>query len=572
MVKDNIYESIVTSLKELKLPETDFVIEHPADISHGDYSSNVALILSKKLKESPDIIAKNIVEKLSEKRIDGVESISIAGPGFINFFLSKKFFEDSLRSIFSQKNLVGNNNSLDKKKIVLEYTDPNPFKEFHIGHLMSNAIGESISRVIEANGAEVRRACYQGDVGMHVAQAIAYKLYQKEGDYKHWKGGIREMAIAYAESSRLSKEDESYKDNVKEINKKIYEKTDEAVNQLYNEGRDISLKYFDEMYKILGTKFDFYFFESTTGEFGKALVHENLKVFEKSDGAIVYRGEIRDPSLHTRVFINNEGLPTYEAKELGLAKIKYDTYPYDTSIVITGNEINDYFKVLLSAMGEIFPELADKTKHISHGMLRLPTGKMSSRTGEVITAESLINEAKEKVREKIDASDRGIEDKEKLAEEVAVGAIKYSILRQSPGKDIIFDFETSLSFEGDSGPYLQYTHARAHSLISKYEDLFNEKVSGIDFDRIDDSALPVIKILSQFSEVVASANEEFAPHKISSYLISLASTFNTFYGNNLIVDEENKEVSKIRIYVTLATANIIKKGLYLLGISAPERM
>jgi arginyl-tRNA synthetase len=560
VIKEKISTSIKNALKTLGLPEVSFVVEHPEILAHGDYSTNVAMALAKQALKNPKEIAEKLVEVLNKEKPEEVENVTALG-GFINFHLSKSFFQNSVEEIIKKGDKYGTNNRLKGEKTIIEYTDPNPFKEFHIGHLMSNTIGESISRLIASQGAEVKRACYQGDVGLHVAKAIAYAVQNNKGSEEGLADGV-----AYTKGSKLYSEVESFKAYVLEINKKIYNQTDKEVESLYEAGKKLSLKYFDSMYKKLGTYFDYFFFESTTGEFGKAIIHENPDVFEKSDGAIVYRGEKRDPKLHTRVFINSEGLPTYEAKELGLAKIKYDTYPYQISVVITGNEINDYFKVLLSAMKEVFPELAEKTHHISHGMLRLPTGKMSSRTGDVITTEALINEVKEKVAEKINSSDRNIENKELLSEQVAVSALKYSILKQATGRDIIFDFDKSISFEGDSGPYLQYTNARANSIIEKAH------TEGIEPKlKSNQNVTDLEKILYRFPEVVERASREYAPHYLVTYLTEVASMFNSFYANEQIINAKD-ENSSHKVALTQCVANIIKNGLNLLAIPAPERM
>jgi len=561
MIVLEIRKGIENALKNLSLVGVDFVVEHPENISHGDYSTNIAMVVAKQIKESPLKLAEKIKEELEKEKIEFVERIEIAKPGFINFYLNDEFFVDALKKIIGEGNNFGKNKYLANAKTIIEYTDPNPFKEFHIGHLMSNAIGESISRIIEWNGAEVKRACYQGDVGIHVARAIAHKI--KTG--VEWKTAS-DVAASYAGGSTLYESDPDFQKEVLDVNKKVYEKTDSKINEIFDLGRSLTLEYFETLYKILGTKFDFNFFESTSGEFGKALVHKHPEIFEESEGAIIYRGEKRNPTLHTRVFVNKEGIQTYEAKELGLAKIKHDTYPYDVSIVVTGNEINDYFRVLLSAMGEIFPDLASKTKHVSHGMLRLPTGKMSSRTGDVITAQSLIDAVKEKAIEKIQSGNRDIEDKEKLSQDIAVGAIKYSILRQSPGKDIIFDFDTSLSFDGDSGPYLQYTYARTNSIMEKAA---SEKIQPEIKKR--EKIYDVEKIMYRLPEIVERAEKEYAPNLIATYLIELSASFNNFYAENTIVDAGDT-LSPHKIAITKGVGHILQNGLYLLGILAPSKM
>ncbi len=562
MIAFEIRSLIEKTLKDLGLPEVDFVVEHPLELSHGDYSTNIALVLCKKIGEQPKDVAEKIINSLSLIPSPFVKKIEIAGPGFINFFLGDDFFVKSLDEIISHGDLFGTNDSLQGKKTIVEYTDPNPIKEFHIGHLMSNAIGESIASIIAFNGAEVKRACYQGDVGLHVGKAVAYKIVHNAP----WTT-VAEVADAYTRGSKQYEEDVEFQKKTIEINKLIYNKEDETVNEIYQKGRQLALDYFETIYKKLGTKFDFYFFESTSAEFGKALVRKHLDIFEESEGAIVFRGEKHDPSLHTRVFINKEGLPTYEAKELGLAKIKHDVYPYDRSIVITGNEINDYFRVLLSAMTLIFPDLAEKTRHVSHGMLRLPSGKMSSRTGDVITASWLIGETQKKIIEKISKTDRDIEDIEKLSLDVAVAAIKYSILRQSPGKDIVFDFETSISFEGDSGPYLQYTYARTQSVLDK------AKEKGLEpravKEALDDQ---LSRKLYRFPEIVMRSGEELASHYIVTYLTEMAGLFNRFYAETQIIDEKNADLSQGRIALARSVGIILKNGLNLLGIKAPKRM
>lgn len=570
MLEVKIRSLIDEILLTMGIADVSFVVERPADMEHGDYATNVAMAGAKKVGKNPRALAEEIKAQLVAKNDADIQSIEIAGPGFINIHCSKNYFIRELATALTTEK-YGNNETLKGKKVIVEYTDPNPFKEFHIGHLMSNTIGESLSRIIEASGAETKRACYQGDTGMHVASAI-WGMMQE--DIPSENMSITEKAQflgrAYARGSVAGNNDPMVRDTVVGLNRKIHERSDQKVNQLYDLGRAWSLEYFETIYKRLGTThgnekgFDFYFFESESGVFGKSVVMNNPEVFEKSDGAIVYKGDEK-MGLHTRVFVNKEGLPTYESKELGLAKIKFDTFPYDISVVITGNEVNDYFRVLLDAMSRIFPELAAKTVHISHGMLRLPTGKMSSRTGDVITAESLLGDTKERARTKNTDGTFSVEEADDVAEQVAVGAIKYSILRQAAGKDIVFDLEQSLSFEGDSGPYLQYTHARTRSLLTKAG---NRK---FDTNTMQGEIIaPLHKYILRFPEVVLRANTEREPHHIATYLIELAREFNSFYGNTVILDRSADEGYKLAL--VQMTSRILLRGLDLLGIKAPGRM
>ncbi len=545
--------------------EINFVLEHPADLTHGDYALTVAMKLAKQLGRNPREIAEEIIASLSHhKELHSiVDKMEVAGPGFINLTILPEVFSTNLQTIDEN---FGKNTLLEKKKAIVEYTDPNPFKVLHIGHLMNNTLGESFSRIIEWSGAEIKRACYQGDVGMHVAKslwgiiAMGVENIPKE---KSLSEQVVYLGQAYAKgSTAYSEGEENVSEAIKKINKQVYEQSDETLNDLYAWGRLVSLDYFELQYKILGTKFDYYFFESKVASTGMALVDEYLQkgIFEESKGAIIFPGEKYD--LHTRVFKNAEGLPTYEAKELGLAKIKYETYPYDLSVVVTGNEINQYFQVLLKAMSFIYPELQEKTKHIGHGMLRLPSGKMSSRTGSIIAAEDLINQVQEQVLARDTVSDS------EVAMKISIAAIKFSILSQSAGSDIIFDFEKSLSFEGDTGPYLQYTYARSKSVLRKAESLGLQAIAELPADW---QTTEVEKIVLRLPEEVEKSLKNYSSHYIANYLLLLAHTYNSWYGNTKIIEEGNPQTS-YKLALTKAVAQTIKNGLWLLGIEIVEEM
>ena len=571
ILKNKIREAIDSA-------DTEVLLDRPTDLSRGDYSSNIAMVLAKKLKKNPVALAEEIVEKLSKNKPEEVEKIEAVAPGFINFYLTKKYFTETVENILKNPTDFGKTKSLEGQKVVIEYTDPNPFKQFHIGHLMSNTIGEALSRIIESNGAKLKRACYQGDVGRHVALTI-YGIRLMKNPFPEESMQLDEkvsyLGRAYALGATTVKDNPDLEKDIQIINRKVYERSDEEVNWLYNQGREWSLEHFEELYKKLGTRFDHYFFESVAAPIGTEIVRENLKkgVFEESEGAIIFAGEKYD--LHTRVFITKENLPTYEAKDLGLSKIKYDTFPFDSSIVITANEQSGYFKVLLKVISLIFPEIGKTMKHVSHGMLRIaaPGGgstKMSSRTGDVVTAESLIAEAEDRVEEKMKDRDLSGEFKKEIIVKVAVAALKYSILKQSPGKDIIFELDKALSFEGDSGPYLQYSYVRARSVLGKAEkqSLSSKEISSKQDLSADISSLE--QLLPRLPEIVERAAIEYAPQLITSYLIELAASFNKFYASNKILDAG--EETAYRLSLTESFSIVMKNGLNILGIETPEKM
>jgi len=575
-MEQEIKNLIKDALKNLNIEVSNIVLEHPEDLNNGDYSTNVALAIAKSVERNPKELAEKIITEIIRLNLDkNIEKIEVAGNGFINFHLSRKFFANRVEEILNNPENFGKNNSLKGKKIMVEYTDPNPFKPFHIGHLMSNAIGESISRLVEFSGANVARANFQGDLGLHIAKAIYGLLENKKLQSKAGSNALQAANIgrAYARGAELYETDEKIKKEIDEINKKLYikddDKKDKKINEIYEWGFKVTMEAFEDLYKMLGTKFDFYFLESAMADIGREIVNANMgKVFEESDGAIVFKAEKHDPKLHTRVFITSAGLPTYETKDLGLAEEKFKTYPdMDLSIMVTANEQMDYMRVVMKAISLINREHAQKMKHITHGMMRLATGKMGSRKGNVITGESLLNDARDAILEKMTDRDFSPEEEEKVANGVSVAALKYSILKQGIGGDIIFDFEKSISFEGDSGPYLQYSYARANSILEK------AKIKNIlpDPHTFPAEIFEVEKLLYKFPEIMSRSAREYEPHHIANYLIEVARAFNGFYGNTVIVNKEDLS-SGYKIALTYAFSFVMKNGLYLLGIVSPKKM
>jgi len=574
MIKDKIQIDLQKSLEKINVKDEIPNIEPPGNFSFGDYSTNIALKLGKTLRQNPLEVAQKIIDNLPEN--SDIEKVELLKPGFINFWLKKEYLIDELKKTINDPNFA-KNNAYENKKVMVEYTDPNPFKEFHIGHLYSNIVGEAFSRLFEAMGAEVKRANYEGDVGMHVAKSI-YGMQKKmalqkitidELKKKTLNEKVKFMGEAYALGSRDYDENEIEKEKIKILNKKIYELATD-IKELYTLGRQWTLEYFETIYKRLGTRFDYYYFEREIGNKGLQYVKENLAkgIFQESEGAVIFPGD--KYGLHTRVFINSQGLPTYEAKDLGLAPTKYADFPYDLSIMVTGNEINEYFKVVLKALELIDPQLREKIKHISHGMVRLPEGKMSSRTGKVLTGEWLIETVKKKVQELIKTSSKiTSEEAETVAEIITIGAIKYSLIKNNIGRDVIFNINESLALDGNSGPYLQYTYARCQSILKKGENTTipqHYNVTTLQPEEID-----LLRMFVKFPDVVCEAGKNFAPNFIATHLYDLAQRYNLFYQKHSVL-QADEEIKQFRLLLTKATAQILTKGLNLLGIKTVERM
>ena len=510
----------------------------------GDYATNVAMQLAGQLNKNPREIAEELVPEL--EKIDGVAKAAVAGPGFINLTLTdQKIAEAAASATELPKPNAG-------KEILVEFGDPNPFKEMHIGHLYSYIVGDAISSLLETTGADVKRLSYHGDVGLHVAKAI-WGMQQAKINLDSSVDAVKNnVGIYYAAGAAAYEDSPEAKAAIDQLNEQIYG-SDPEIKNLYDWGKQSSFANFDQTLKVLGIKTDKRYLESQTAPAGIKTVEANTgKVFEQSEGAIVYKGE--KAGLHTRVFITSKGLPTYETKDLGLVELKNHDYPNaERSIIITANEQAEYFKVMLAALAEISKELAAKTTHLTHGFVNLSTGKMSSRKGNVYSAISLMLDAETEAKKLYPES----------AESVYLAAVKHAFLKNRLGSDITYDLNETISLEGNSGPYLQYAHARACSILAK------AKAEPKSSTELESGERSLARKISEFPEVVQVATVELMPHHICTYLYELAQTFNRFYENNRVIDDPREG---LRLQLVEQYANVLKAGLHLLNIEAPERM
>ncbi len=534
-----------------------FGVEATENSDFGDYSSNVALS-----HKPPREFADKLVVKLKADKKLGelVDKIEIAGPGFINFWLRKDVLVDNLIQIEEEKEKYGTSDLFKGQRIMFEFAHPNTHKAFHIGHLRNITTGETLSRIFEANGAEVVRANYQGDVGLHIAKALWGINKLGFTDPKDVHARAEFLGKAYAAGAKAYEEDEKVKEEIHEINGKIYDKSDEKINELYKETRAWSLDYFAEIYKRVYTKFDRFYFESEVFESGREIAKDALKrgILKESDGAVIFPGS--EYGLHDRVFISSKGVPTYEAKDLGLAKLQFSEYNPDKLIHTVGPEQSAYFQVVFKALELIEPETKGREIHVPYGWVRLKEGKMSSRTGNVVLGEWLLDEAKNSIK-------KSYGTEEETAEKIAVGAVKYSFLKTGLGQDIAFDLKESISLEGNSGPYLQYAAARTNSVLAKKS--VSKNLALQDVNGLGNEELAVLRVLIRFPEVVESAAKNYSPNLLCNYLYDLAQKYNGFYNKDKIIGGENE---KFRLVLTAGVGQVLKNGLKLLGIESPERM
>jgi len=559
-MKDEIRAVITKTLTTLGIEGVGFVVDFPTDKNSGaDFYSNVAMAAAKKVGKSPIEIAASIVDSFW---MQNVEARS-AGPGFINFYVDHAWYTNQLKNILADGDGWAHGDSQRGKVVLVEYTSPNLFKPLHVGNLVGNIVGEALTRLFEFEGATVKRLNYPSDIGLTVAKAV-WGLVQTGGNPED----INALGEAYRFGNDAYENDEQAKEKIVEVNQALYAETDTELSTLRAKGIATSKGQLDAICARLGTKFDAVIYESEAADIGIKTVQDNIgQVFEESDSAIVYKGE--KVGLHTRVFLNSKGLPTYEAKDLGNFVLKQQQFPnWDASLIVTGNEQTEYFKVLYAAVTELYPDIAATHRTLEHvptGFLTLTTGKMSSRKGNVLTGESLLADMEEAAREK--AAETRTDNIDELTEQVAVAALKYQILRQAVGSNIVFDKQRALSFEGDSGPYLQYTYARIQSVL--------EKATGLGIapsvDVVPDVPYEVQRILSRFPAVTENALLERSPHKVVTYLTELAGAFNSFYAQEKIADASD-EYAPYKAAIAKAVATTLKNGLWVLGIKAPEKM
>ncbi len=559
MEKEKIKKSLAAALQKIGVKDIDIDLEHPSNSAFGDYSTSVALKLAKPLKKNPLAIAQLIADNFPQNDI--VAKVDVLKPGFVNFWLSTDYL---IEQLLKEKIVYPKFHLGKEHKVMVEYAHPNTHKLFHIGHLRNIATGEAIVRLFEAAGNKVIRTNYQGDIGLHIAKCL-YKIQNSESRIQnlhtlHEK--IKFLGEAYAEGQKAYETDEKAKQAILDINRMIYEQ-DPKINDLWQETRQWSLDYYEEIYKRVDSHFDRLYFESELPKRGMEICQQAAKIgiLEKSQGAIVFDG--KKYGLDTRVFINSLGLPTYEGKEMALAEKEFSDFgELDKNIHVVTPEQKSFFKITFKVEELLDPKkYKDRQYHLVYEWVKLKSGKMSSREGNVVEGSWLLDETRKKIQASFQCDDD-------VAEILAVASVKYSFLKSGVQNPIAFDIHESISLEGNSGPYLLYTYVRCQSVLKK-TDLRTFRLSDLPTITAEDSNL--LRTLYQFPEIVGKATESFAPNQIANYLYGLAQKFNLFYQKSPILKAEG-ETKNLRVMLTQVTANVLKNGLYLLGIKTVNRM
>jgi arginyl-tRNA synthetase len=559
MITDKVAAAITAAAaQQFKIKDVQPEISYPEG-RFGDLATNVAFRLAGQLKRSPQEVATELAAVLTKASSEDLQIKSAeAVGGFINITLSDlQLWQAAVAS--PPQSHAG-------QTIVVEYSDPNPFKVLHAGHLYTSVVGDAIANLLESAGASVHRVNYGGDVGLHAAKSLWAIVQYLGGEHPEKLDSVPSaersdwLSARYVEGTSAYEDDAAAKAEITATNQRIYQLfTDDdhksAFARIYWTCRQWSYDYFDEFYGRIGIQFEKYYPESQVAPAGLEVVRQHLgKVYEESDGAIVFKGDKYD--LHTRVFINSAGLPTYEAKEVGVIMAKWQDYHFDRSIVITGNDIIEYMKVVLKSIEQFEPDLVAASSHLTHGMIKLAGGaKMSSRKGNILRAVDVLQAAA--------AANRELAGKDQPP--VTLAAVKYAFLKQRVGGDIIYDPAESVSLVGNSGPYLQYAHARACSILAKAGKLKPTQSVG----KLEPAERSLVRQLMLYHPVVAAATAELSPHTICTYLYELCQEFNRFYEGNRVVGDER---AGLRLALVQQYAATLKQGLALLGIAAPERI
>jgi arginyl-tRNA synthetase len=520
------------------------------DPQFGDYATNVALQLAKPLGKNPRDIAEQLAEQLRDS--GDFSEVSVAGPGFINIRLNDDQLIKQLKPVDGP--------SRSGEKVVIETNNPNPFKAMHIGHAFNAILADTVANLLDADGADVHRVSYHGDVGAHVGKSMWAILRFVDGDITKLhaiKPDERNtfMSRMYAEGAAVYKNDVQAKEEINVLAQESFAPKDPLYSEIYATCKTWSFDDIDRIVARLGNKpIEKRYLEGEADALGVETVRAHVgDVFIESDGALVFPGS--KYGSFDNAFVTSQGRGLYGARDLGLMQLKENDYHAAKSFIVTAEEQRDYFKGVIKAAELCLPSLTEVTVNISTGTVKLTTGKMSSRTGDVVEISWLFDVIGQAIAE------RGGE----ATDDIIAGALRYQFLKVKIGSDVIFDVNEAVSLHGNSGSYLQYAYARANSILQKVATQPADLASIV----LQPDERPLVRKLTEYSDVLTTAKRDLLPHHICTYLYELAQEFNRFYEKNKVVGSD-REAERTALIVRYAA--VLKAGLAVLGIDAPEKM
>ncbi len=566
--KSQLGIAIKQAVKELYKLDINPVLEHPTQDSHGDYSTNVAMVLAKRVSKKPLGIAKQVAETINNYQLPIAKSVEAVPPGFTNFWLSREALVNEVNQVNKVKEGYGGSNKGKGKTVVIDYSSPNVAKRFGIGHLRSTVIGQALYNLYQFLGYKVVGDNHLGDWGTQFGVIIAGI---KSSKLKVENLTVGDLEGLYVEFYGKAKRDPKLMDGARAWFKKLEEGDSEA-RRIWEAVIDVSMQEFDRVYDLLGVKIDHAYGESFYEDKVSAVIEEvrKSKLSKKSKGAEI----VEFPELPPVILVKSDGATTYFTRDLATVKYRIDTWDPQVLLYEVGVDQKLHFQQVFETAKLLGWTEGRKLTHVAHGLIRFKRGKLSTRRGQTVRLEDVLDEAIKRARKIVDKSEtgRGLSDKEKgeIARAVGIGAVKYFDLLHHPTTDIIFDWDKLFVLEGNSAPYLQYTYARVLSVLRKAQK--NKfKIENLKF-KVLDTEMTLLRYLYRFPEVVEEAVKNSSPNLVCNYLFELAQHFNSFYAKAPIIGAESKEVKELRLALTAATGQVLGSGLTLLGIETPERL
>lgn len=557
----------ISKIIEINEKELESYIETPKDSKNGDYAFP-CFRLAKELRKAPPAIANEIKEKIDQ--VDEIEKIEVAG-GYLNFFINKSILTKEVLEEISKNEQYGKSKVGENKNIVIDYSAPNIAKPFHIGHLRSTVIGGALYNIYKYLGYNVIGVNHLGDYGTQFGKLIeGYKMWGEE--YNIEKDPINELTKIYIRINEACKNDEQILENSRNNFKKL-ENGDPYCVEIWKKFRELSLQEFQKVYDLLGSKFD-----SWNGEsFYADKMPEVIEILEKTGKLVESQGakiiDLEDKGINTPCIIEkSNGSTTYATRDLAAILYRARNYDFDKALYVTSYEQTLHFKQIfeVAKLLGLDEKFTNGLEHVSFGMVLLPEGKMSTREGNVIKLEELLNEAISRAKEIIEQKNPDLENKEEVAKKVGIGAVIFNDMSASRIKDEIFDWNTILNFQGETGPYIQYTYVRTKSVLEKIE--YMPKIEEVKVDNLlDEYSLAILKLIYSFEDVLVQVTDKNEPSILARFLIDLAKAYSSFYNENKIIVED-KDVQNARVYLTYATSEVLKQGANLLGMQMPEKM
>ncbi len=562
--KEQVIDLIKSNVDEMNREEISRLIEVPPSYEMGDYAFPV-FSLAKIFRKAPPKIAEELCERFGES--DYFEKIESKG-AYLNFFVNKnKLTQVTIDEIRDKKTLYGSSDMGKDKKVIVEFSSPNIAKPFHIGHIRTTVIGNSLYKIFSFLGFDTIAINHLGDYGTQFGMLIS--AYKKWGDREAIEADpINELLKLYVRFNSEAEEKEELKDEARYWFKELENGNEEAV-ELWTWIREISLKEFNKVYDLLNIKFDSYagesFYSDKMPEVIEELKEKNL--LEESEGAFLV--ELEEHGMPPALIMKKDGSTLYTTRDIAAAFYRKKTYDFYKNIYVVASQQNLHFKAWMKVIELMGHEWAKDCIHIPFGMVSLEDGTLSTRKGRVVFLEDVLNKAIQNTKAIIEERNPNLENKDEVAKQVGIGAIIFQELFNQRIKDYVFSWDRTLSFEGETGPYVQYTHARINSLLERGE--FNIEDS-VDYTLLNqEEEINITRLLYEFPQVVVDSMEKYEPYFITRHIVEIAKAYNKFY-NSLTINTEDKELKRARLMLSFAAKTVLKTGLDLLGMEAPERM